>query len=259
MLDISGLLIDVDGVLRIDNTVIRGAAEALARLRQAGFGLRFLTNTSVRSRNSLRGNLSRLGIEIADGELFTAAYATAEYLRATGKRRIFLVVKGDVVDDFSDFELADADVDAVVLGGAEELFTYERMNRAFQLVDAGAELVAIHRNASWATERGLQLDAGAYVAALESATGRTATLIGKPSSHFFELALADMGVPAARVLVVGDDVAVDIAGGHAAGCRTALVQTGKFRPGDLGRAKIAPDLVLPSVADLPDYLVPKRN
>jgi HAD superfamily hydrolase (TIGR01458 family) len=254
-LEAAGLLVDVDGVLRIDDTPIPGAAEALVRLRRAGLGLRFLTNTSVRSRASLLRNLNALGLGIGEGELFTAAFATAEYLRATGKRRIFLLVKGDVVEDFADFELTDRDAEAVVISGAEEQFTYEKMNRAFQLINAGADLVAIHRNTWWMTERGPWLDAGAYVTALEHATGKNATLIGKPSPKFFELAMRDLGLPAERILVVGDDVGADIGGGHAIGCRTVLVRTGKFRLADLERAEAAPDLVLDSIANVPGHVI----
>jgi HAD superfamily hydrolase (TIGR01458 family) len=254
-LQISGLLIDVDGVLRVDDEPIPGAIQSVAELRRMGFPLRFLTNTSVRSRASLHRNLAAIGLPIPEGELFTAPVATAAYLRETGKRRIYLLVKGDVVDEFRDFEIVGdgepGGVDAVVVGGAEENFTYERINRAFQLVHGGAALVAIHRNGSWQTARGLQIDAGAYVAGLEYATGTSATVIGKPSPAFFQLALEDLGIAAADALVVGDDAQADIVGGQRLGAQTALVRTGKFREADLSRLSIAPDLVLGSIAELP--------
>lgn len=249
-LPVSGVLLDVDGVLRVGDALIPGAVEAIATLRERGFGLRFLTNTSVRSRASLLKNLVGLGLPIDESELFTAPTAAARYLRASGKKRIFLLVKGDVVDDFSDFERADADVDAVVIGGAEEGFNYANLNHAFQLIRAGAELIAIHRNLSWQTSQGLWLDAGAFVAGLELATGVRAITLGKPSPAFFAQALDDLGLPAAAALVVGDDVDSDIVGGQGVGARTALVRAGKFRPPDLARLAQPPDLVLESISDL---------
>jgi HAD superfamily hydrolase (TIGR01458 family) len=170
-------LIDVDGVLRIDDEPIPGAAAALAALRARGFGLRFVTNTSVRSRHGLAQNLQAIGLPIREAELFTAPVATAAYLRRARRRRLFLLVKGDVGEDFAEFDRVTSAADAVVVGGAEEEFTYANVNLAFQLVVAGAELVAIHRDGAWQTTRGLQLDAGAYVAAIEYATGVRATLI----------------------------------------------------------------------------------
>ncbi len=248
---VEGLLVDIDGVLRVDDTVIPGAAEALALLRSRGFALRFLTNTSVRSRASLHQNLVSLGLPVRLEELFTAPVATAAYLRATGRRRIFLLIKGDVVDDFQDFERVNAGAEAVVVGGAEEEFTYQNVNRAFQLLLAGAELVAIHRNRFWQTAHGPWIDAGAYVAGLEYAAGVPATLIGKPSRHLFDLARADLGLRPEQILVVGDDLESDVGGGRRLGARTALVQTGKFRPSDLTRDDLRPDLVLRSIAALP--------
>jgi ribonucleotide monophosphatase NagD (HAD superfamily) len=59
-----------------------------------------------------------------------------------------------------------------------------------------------------------------------------------------------MGLEADRVLVVGDDVEGDGRGGAAAGCRTALVKTGKFQGSKAQLGVLEPDLVLESVADL---------
>jgi HAD superfamily hydrolase (TIGR01458 family) len=253
LLPVRALLIDVDGVLRIDDEPIPGAAAALAALRARGFGLRFVTNTSVRSRHGLAQNLQAIGLPIREAELFTAPVATAAYLRRARRRRLFLLVKGDVGEDFAEFDRVTSAADAVVVGGAEEEFTYANVNLAFQLVVAGAELVAIHRDGAWQTTRGLQLDAGAYVAAIEYATGVRATLIGKPSPALFQLALADLGCPPEAALVVGDGLRSDIGGGQAIGARTVLVRTGRFRPADL-TGEIRPDRIVASIATLPDHL-----
>jgi ribonucleotide monophosphatase NagD (HAD superfamily) len=110
----------------------------------------------------------------------------------------------------------------------------------------------LHKNRFWhaGEERGWVLDAGPFVAALEYAAGVEAEIVGKPSGAFYELALADIGLPAGEVLVVGDDVVNDVRGGASAGCRTALVRTGKFEEGAAARAGVRPDLMLDSMADL---------
>ena len=129
------------------------------------------------------------------------------------------------------------------------------MNQAFQLLLAGAELIAIHRNAYWRVGDDLWLDAGAYVTALEFATGSRAKLFGKPSPDFFTQAVAALGVPAHRVLMVGDDAVSDVAGAQRAGLAGALVQTGKFRPQDLARPDFHPDLVATSISALVDHIL----
>jgi len=88
------------------------------------------------------------------------------------------------------------------------------------------------------------------VAALEFAAGVTAEVMGKPSRPFYELALRSLELPAGSVLVVGDDLENEGHGAHAAGCRSAIVRTGKFRVEDLDASSFRPDLLLDSIADL---------
>ena len=96
----------------------------------------------------------------------------------------------------------------------------------------------------------MRIDAGAFVAGLEYATGVDAELVGKPSHVFFDEAVGSLGIPPSEVLVVGDDVTTDGAGGAASGCRTATVRSGKFDDRQLGESGFKPDLLIDSVADL---------
>jgi len=54
--------------------------------------------------------------------------------------------------------------------------------------------------------------------------------------------------------MVGDDVESDIGGAKDADLKTALVQTGKYREGFVKQTGIKADIVLPSIADLPDAI-----
>jgi HAD superfamily hydrolase (TIGR01458 family) len=125
------------------------------------------------------------------------------------------------------------------------------MNRAFTMLLQGAPLVAMHRGLSWRTARGFELDTGAYVAALEAASGVKATVVGKPEAAFFEEARAALGLEADRVAMVGDDIENDVLAAQACGMHGILVRTGKFRPEWLADAPGAPDVVLDSFADVP--------
>ena len=144
----------------------------------------------------------------------------------------------------------DGEAPYVVVGDAGDRWTYGSMNRAFRLLVGGARLLALERDRYWRDADGLALSAGPFVAGLEYAAGVTAEVVGKPSPAFFRLALADLGVPADRAVMVGDDVATDIGGARAAGLAAFLVRTGKFRAEALAAAPVAPDRVLDSIADL---------
>ena len=251
----SALLLDIDGVIRHGPAPVPGAVDAVRRIRQSGLPLRFVTNTSTKSRRSLCAELQTMGFDIEESMVFSAPAAVANYLRNTDNPSCFLIAKGNVAEDFAGISLDSDRPAAVVVGGAEENFTYEAMNRAFQLLLAGAELIAIHRNAYWRVGDDLWLDAGAYVAALEFATRARAKLFGKPAPDFFSQVVAGLEVPAHRVLMIGDDAVSDVAGAQDAGLAGALVQTGKFRPQDLERPGFRPDLVATSISALVDHLL----
>lgn len=255
-LDIDGLLIDIDGVLVLSWDPIEGAPAALDALRRSGVPLRFATNTTTRTRADVASRLSEVGMPAEPTEILTAPAATAAHLRAAHPgARCRLLNAGDITADFDGIELVDeGPADVVVLGGAGDEFTYGRLDDAFRLLLDGAAFVAMHRNLYWRTSDGLQLDSGAYVQALEAASGVTATVLGKPSVDFFTTGVNELGVATERVAMVGDDIDNDVLGAQHAGLTGVLVRTGKFEQRSLDEAAERPDVVIDAFADLPDLL-----
>ncbi len=255
---IRGVLLDIDGVLHVSMQPIQGAIDTLHWLDQKGYQTCFVTNTTTMNRATLAQRLQQIGLPITEERLLTAPVATANYIRQhfAGKR-CWMLTKGDTTSDFTGIELVDSsteDIGVVVIGGAEELLTYEAMNRAFRLIVNGATLLAMHTNMYWRTANGLQLDSGPYVRALEVATGKQAVVLGKPDRAFFEQALLTIGVRPQEALMVGDDIENDVAGAQHAGMRGILVYTGKHKADSPLLQKVHPDAILPSIADLPAYL-----
>jgi HAD superfamily hydrolase (TIGR01458 family) len=248
---IRALLIDLDGVLYVEDEPIEGAVEAVARLRAAGLGLRFVTNTTARSRSHTLTKLDRLGFGVADEELVTPAVLAVQHCRERSLSRVALIMNDEVKADFSALEERDSDVEAVIVGDLGEAFSYDVLNAAFRHLMAGAELVALQRNRYWLRADGLSLDVGPFVAALEYASGRTATVVGKPAPAFFELALAPLGAPPAEAAMVGDDVESDIGGALGAGLAGILVRTGKYREDAARAAGVEPTATVASIADVP--------
>lgn len=256
-----GVLLDVDGVLVTSWEPLPGAVETVAGLRRSGIPFLLVTNTTTRSRASLAGDLAPF--DVGPDDLLTAPMATAAYLRAEHPgARVHLLGTGDVAEDLEGVELVEEGAEVVVIGGAAEpdperpdtTFTYENLDRAFRMLTEGAALVAMHRNLSWRTSRGVVLDSGAFVIGLERAAKVEARVVGKPSPAFFEAAVERLGVAAGRALMVGDDVEADVLGAQAAGIEGVLVRTGKFRPEHLEAGR--PDHVIDSIGDLPGLLAP---
>ena len=255
MANVRGVLLDIDGVLHVGMQPLAGAAETVTWLRQHGYATCFVTNTTTPARATLAQRLQEIGLPVDEQYLVTAPVATANYIRQhfPGKR-CWVLTKGNTSADFAGIELVDSDADVVVIGGAEELLTYEAMNAAFRMLMQGAELLAMHTNLYWRTSEGLQLDSGPYVHALELATGKQAIVLGKPNRAFFEQALQVIDVPPVEAVMVGDDIENDVGGAQQAGLRGILVCTGKHSADSPLLQKVRPDAILSSLVDLPQWL-----
>jgi HAD superfamily hydrolase (TIGR01458 family) len=253
---VEALLLDLDGVLYVGDEPVPGAATAVAALRERGLALRFVTNTTARSRAQTLAKLEHLGFDVAEPELVTPAALARGRCERLGHRRVALIMNEDVKADFEGLKQTETDPDAVVMGDLGEEFGFAILNRAFRMVIDGAELIALQKNRFWLTPSGLSLDAGPFVAAIEYATGSQATVVGKPSGSFFELVLADLGVGPDRALMVGDDVESDIGGALAAGLRAVLVRTGKYREDFVAESGVEATATIDSIAALPALLGP---
>ncbi len=247
-MELKGLLLDLDGTLYTGDEPIPGAGEALERLESAGLTLRYVTNTTRKPRREVHAHLRSLGFDVDQGEILTPARTAEALLR---DRSCFPLVDESLREDLGDVALTDEAPDYVLVGDIGEGFDYAKMNAAFRHLMDGADLLALQKNRYWRQEDGLSLDAGPFVAALEYASRKSATVVGKPERSFFELALREMDLEPGEAAMVGDDPESDVAGGLAAGLKGFQVRTGKYRPEtENGEA----DLVVGSIAELPDAL-----
>jgi HAD superfamily hydrolase (TIGR01458 family) len=253
----AAILLDVDGVLHVSGVPIAGAVSAVRTLREAGHRLRFVTNSTTLSRQQLVEQLQLMGFEIVEDELQTTGSVASRELK--DKRVLALTMPG-ILDDLEGLQLVGMNVDAVLIGGADEgeevgrIFSYLNLNRAFHELDAGADLYCLHKNRWWQTADGPRLDAGAFVAGLEYAADTEAPVLGKPSAAYFAAALEALDAEADMTWMVGDDLDGDVVGAHKHGMKTVLVRTGKFRPDEVERSRVQPDAIISSIAQLPDWL-----
>lgn len=253
---IGAVLIDIDGVLYVGDRPVVGADQALRELDRRGIPYRFVSNTTRRSRRSVALRLQSLGYAIPESRIITAPVAAAAHLREGGRTRCFLLTTPDARRDFEEAGLLAVEeaADVVVVADAADGITYGTMNRAFRLLLSGADLVALEKDRYWMGSDGLMLSAGPFVTALEYAAGKEAEVIGKPAPAFFLRALREIGARPEEAAMVGDDIVTDIGGARACGMRGILVRTGKYREETLRQSGITPDLVIDSLATLPDYL-----
>ena len=190
--------------------------------------------------------------------------------RAYPGQAVFVITRPDGLREFADHPLLspeeadapDVRAAAVVLGDGEHDLSYENLDRAFRLIRRGADLIAMHRNGWWFTAKGETIDTGAFVAALEYATGARARLTGKPALPMFRAAyrglaaeIAAAGGPRlarSQVAMVGDHPPQDIAGARRAGLRGILVLSGRTPGNEVAglRGLAAPEAVAAGLSEV---------
>lgn len=248
----------MDGVIYNDETPIPGAAEAVRWTVSHDIPHLFVTNTTSKGREALVEKLHRMGIESSPPRILTPCVAAREWLRTQPPAPVALFVRSAAREEFQEFPLlsdsAESGAAYVVIGDLGEGWDFKTLNRAFRLLhhQPDAQLIALGMTRYWQTEAGVSLDVAPFVAALEHATGRHPQVFGKPAEAFFRAAVVHLGRVREEIVMIGDDIHTDIAGGQAAGLKGALVQTGKFRAADL-KGPVKPDAVLLSVASLPGW------
>jgi len=243
--EVKGVLIDLDGVVYVGEAPLPGALDAIRKLRDLSIPFKFITNTTRRPRRKIVADLARLGLDVAMEDVCTPAAEARDFL-AGQNLAPFLIVHPDLREEFD--RLPSGDGEAVIVGDAGAFFTYGLLNQAFRKILKGAAFLALAKNRDFLDRDGeLSLDAGPFVAALEYASGKTATVLGKPAPAFFARAIESLGCAPSDVAMIGDDAEADIGGAMAAGLKGVLVRTGKYRP---GREALLPEPPTHVVADL---------
>tara|TARA_B100001093_G_scaffold140996_1_gene133458 strand:- start:876 stop:1643 length:768 start_codon:yes stop_codon:yes gene_type:complete len=249
---IKGVLFDLDGVFYVGNQLVSGGNETLSWLRSQGIGYRFVTNNTTLSRSALVANLQHLGLDISENELLSANFAGVLQLQKMGLNRCRLILAEAAQADYP--PSIDEKPEAIVIGDIGNEWDYDLLNSLMNQILEGAELIALHKGRYFQTEKGLMLDSGAFVAALEHATGKKAHVVGKPNPAFFEMGSALLDASTNELVMVGDDLINDIEGAQNTGYHAVLVQTGKYRKAIVEQSEIIPDGIITSVAALPNYL-----
>jgi HAD superfamily hydrolase (TIGR01450 family) len=253
--EMSTFIFDLDGTLYRGDEALPGARETVAALQARGRRVTYCTNNGTRTRADFQRKLEGLGFAVAPGSLVASAYATGLYLRElpTPPRSLLILGAPSVATEVAAAGLdARTDgappIDAVVVS-LDQAFTYDRLAAAQAALLAGAMLVATNRDLQLPGHGRVYPGAGSIVAAVEAASARKATAIGKPEPYMYEALMRAGGAAWETTVVVGDNMLTDIAAAAPLGLYSVLVLTGVSvaPPSD---AELRPDLVISSMADL---------
>ena len=251
--DVRALLIDMDGVIYYNSSVLPGANGFLSFLRANRIAHAFVTNGTRNRPADHRRKLARFGIDIQDAPVFTAAMATADYIRQTRLGASVYVIGGDgfraELQERANCTLDDRNPDFVVVGFTET-FDYHQREKACRDINSGAQLIVGDPDVNDPHPDGPLPGAGAFAAAIEVAMGCVGVRIGKPNSWLYEEALLELRAEPEHAAIVGDRLDSDVAGGKAIGMATILVLTGISTRESVQHAQVKPDLIVDNLTHL---------
>jgi len=225
------VILDLDGCVWVGDEPVEGSPEALAALRAAGRRVAFATNNSWHAGEDHVTRLWGMGIQASVADVVTAGGAVQHLLAGTRAGRTAFVIGTEALRR----HVADAGLKVmngtdlasragVVVTGGTDALTYDHLRTAVLALHRGADFLATSRDPTLPTPEGPWPGTGAILAAVETASGRTAEIAGKPRPELFRTALDRLGE--GRTLVIGDRLDSDIAAAAAAGLDGALVATG---------------------------------
>lgn len=253
---VSGFMIDMDGTVYRGGEAIDGAPGFIRYLKSNGIPFVFLTNNSSNTRGYYFDKLRRMGFDVELRNVLTSTIASARFVNKYHLgERVFVLATEDVTDELRSLgvNVSDDGPDAVLLT-FDRSITYDKINRAYHLITAGAGLIATHPDDLCPTEESWDVDIGPFIRLFESLSGCKAEIIGKPNRIMLEMAASEMGVPEEGTVMVGDRLYTDIKMAADAGIRSVLVLTGETVMADLKASDTAPTIVADSVADIPGLI-----
>ncbi|XP_029445962.1 pyridoxal phosphate phosphatase [Rhinatrema bivittatum] len=279
-----GVLFDCDGVLWEGERALPGAPELVQLLHRRGKAALFVSNNSRRSLAELQQRFSRLGFGgVRSEHLFSSAFCSALFLRQrlgaqpgakvyviggpglrTELREAGLTIVGDPAAEGAGEPEPGSELEAgvrAVLVGYDEEFNFHKLSQAcLYLRDPECLLVATDRDPWHLMSGGRRTPGtGSLAAAVETATSRKATVVGKPSVYMFEHVVGRFGIDPSRTLMVGDRLEMDIQFGKNCGLTTILTLTGVSQLADVqanmesdvpAKRELVPDYYVDSIADL---------
>jgi 4-nitrophenyl phosphatase len=268
--NIDALIIDMDGVLWHGDRAIAGLSDFFKVLRKKSLPFILATNNASHTHEQYINKLAGMGISVAPEEILTSGMATASYLseRYPAKEmRIFVLgeagasqplkEKGFTLTDIYQLnteESPNLGADIVVCG-KDETLTWDKLSTATLNLQAGAKFIATNGDTSLPTERGLIQGNGAILAALHAATGKTATVIGKPEPIMYQQALTILGSTPATTLAIGDRLETDILGAVRTNMRSLMVLTGVSKREDIDLIDYAPTWIMDDLIAVTEALL----
>lgn len=252
VLNKKGFICDMDGVIYHGNRILDGVADFVNWLQENDKEFVFLTNSSERTPHELSMKLGRMGLNVDADHFYTSAMATAEFL-STQKSGCTAYVIGEAALTKALYDhgiyMNDVNPDYVVMGETRT-YSFEKIEKAINLVRAGAKLIGTNPDITGPTEKGIMPATGALIAPIEIATGKKAYFVGKPNPLMLRHGLKKINCHSEEIAFIGDRMDTDIIAGIESNVDTVLVLSGVTSLEDIDLFPYRPKYIFKGVYEL---------
>lgn len=249
-----GYLIDLDGTAYRGTELIPETLAFVKQLHEANIPYLFLTNNSTKTPAMAAEILANFGYPVTSAQVYTSSIATASYIHEQKPgAKIYIIGEIGLKTELEakGFELVNsgADADYVVMG-LDRAITYEKLTEACIGVRGGAKFVVTNEDRALPTERGFIPGNGAMASVVATSTGIAPVYIGKPNAIIMDFALAEIGLQASEVAMVGDNYHTDILAGINSGLPAIFIEGGVSSRADVLSYEKQPTHILKDLTEL---------
>lgn len=237
--EIKAAVFDIDGTLAMMDkatktyTPLPGAARAIKACRDAGIRPIAYTNGTFFPPAHYYQPMADVGLVFEEGEIWTPAVVAANYLKAQGVSRVMALAQEGTTQPLLDAGIEvlglepTADVDAIMLGWCKDFKASEVEALCVQIWRHDTPVYATSVAPFFAGAKGRLMGmSGSMAAMIQNATGKDATVLGKPSTIGLDMIAEFTGVSPESMAVVGDDPKLEIAMARRGGSLAIGVTTG---------------------------------
>lgn len=242
-------ILDMDGTIYLDDTPIEGAIDFIAYAKSHGVRIVYFTNNASKSISMYYEKLRRLGFSVDDGDVFSSADVTIDFLLRNHKdEKVYLVGTPALEKSFIEngIELTDGSNADIVVSSFDTTLTYQKLDNACRLIRNGALFYSTHPDFNCPVKDGFIPDSGAICALITASTGKQPKYFGKPYYETAEFLARKANVNFDCAAVVGDRLYTDIALGKKHGITSILVLSGESTLSDVNDEN-RPDFIFDSI------------
>ncbi len=247
-----GFICDMDGVIYHGNRVIEGVREFIKWLIDNDKKFVFLTNSSERTPHELSMKLGRMGLDVGASHFYTSAMATAEFLHSQAPgSTAYVIGEAALTKALYDHGIYMNDINPdYVIVGETSTYSFEKIEKAINLVLGGAKLIGTNPDITGPTEKGIMPATGALISPIEMATGKKAYFVGKPNPLMLRHGLNKLNCHSKEIAFIGDRMDTDIIAGIESNVDTVLVLSGVTDRETIDRYPYRPKYIFNNVGDI---------